>query len=97
MIFGIVAGTVVASQRSDEIAGAKYLLVEVCSADGKGKGSFIVTLDTFGAGPGEMVLLSQGSSTRQTSVTKNKAVDAIVVGIVDLVEMEGRFVYRKSV
>jgi len=97
MIFGIVAGTVVASQRSDEIAGAKYLLVEVCGTDGKGKGSYIVVLDFMGAGPGEMVLLSQGSSTRQTSITKNKAVDAIVTGIVDLVETEGRFVYRKSV
>ena len=97
MIFGMVAGTIVASQRSDEIPGAKFLLVEICGADGKGKGNFMVVLDTFGAGPDEMVLLSQGSSTRQTSVTKNKAVDAIVVGIVDLVETEGRLVYRKSV
>ncbi|MCD6122099.1 MAG: EutN/CcmL family microcompartment protein [Spirochaetales bacterium] len=97
MIFGIVAGTVVASQRSDEIKGAKYLLLEICSADGKGKGSFIVSLDTFGAGPGEMVLLSQGSSTRQTALTRNKAVDAVVVGIVDLVQTGGRLVYRKSV
>ena len=97
MIFGLVAGTVVATNRSDEIKGAKYLLVETCSSDAKRKGSYLVALDNMGAGTGEMVLLSQGSSTRQTSVSKNKPVDALVIGIVDLVETGGRIVFRKSV
>ncbi len=95
MVLGIVRGTVVASQRSDEIIGARYLLVELCKTGGEGTGKFIVALDDIGAGNGEMVLLSQGSSSRQTEISKNKAVDAIIVGIVDTVYESGNVTYRK--
>ena len=95
MIFGLVAGTVVADSRSDEIEGARHLLVELCSCRGEPKGKFLVALDQHSAGPGEMVIISQGSSCRQTEQTYQKAVDALIVGIIDLVEADGRIVYRK--
>ncbi len=95
MILANVVGTVVATQRSDEISGAKYLLAELCTQRGEGTGSYMVILDALQAGIGEMVLLSQGSSTRQTAFTKNKPVDALVVGIVDLIEERGMSVYTK--
>ena len=95
MLLGLVRGTVVASERSDELEGARYLLVEVCTIGGEGTGSFIVVLDVLGAGEGEMVLVSQGSSARQTAVSKNRAVDAITVGIVDRVYESDGVAYRK--
>ena len=95
MIFGIVAGTVVADSRSDGVEGARHLLVELCSYKGKPTGKFVVALDQHAAGPGEMVMVSQGSSCRQTEQTYQKAVDALIVGIIDLVEADGRVVYRK--
>ena len=95
MFLGLVRGTVVASERSDELKGAKYLLVEVCTTGGEGTDSFIVTLDVLGAGEGEMVLVSQGSSARQTAFSKNRAVDAITVGIVDTVYESDNVAYRK--
>ena len=95
MLLGIVRGTVVASKRSDEIAGARYLLVEFCKTNAEGIGKFVVALDDIGAGNSEMVLLSQGSSSRQTEISKNKAVDAIIVGIVDTVYESGNVAYRK--
>ncbi len=95
MMLGIVRGTVVASRRSDEIVGARYLLVEFCRTSGEGRRSFVVALDDIGAGNGEMVLISQGSSSRQTEISKNRAVDAIVVGIVDTVYESGSVTYRK--
>ena len=95
MIFGMVVGTVVAGRRSDRIYGPKFLLVEACSGRGERKGDYLVALDTMGAGEGEMVILSQGSSTRQTEISKDQPVDAMVVGIVDLVDEHGSIVFRK--
>ena len=95
MIFATVAGTVVSTRRSDSITGAKYLLVEQCTHRGEPRGEFLVALDELGAGPGEMVLVSQGSSARQTPASDKKPIDAVVAGLVDLVEERGEIVYRK--
>ena len=95
MIIGRVAGTVVSTRRSDSLVGARYLLVEPCALDGSPLGDVLVVVDFLGAGAGEAVLVSQGSSARQTSGTDKKPVDAVVIGIVDLVEERGAVVYRK--
>ena len=95
MVLGRVAGTVVSTRRSDNIRGAKYLLVEICNQEGKGRGDFLVALDALGAGPDELIILSQGSSARQTQISFKKPVDAIVVGIVDLIDEWGEVVFRK--
>jgi len=95
MIFGQVAGTVVATRREDGIRGAKYLLVEECSCRGEGRSRYHVALDVVDAGVGEMVMIAQGSSCRQTEVSDRKPVDALICGIVDLVDEQGRIVYRK--
>ena len=55
----------------------------------------MIALDIVGAGRGEIVLVSQGSSTRQTPGTIDKPVDALIVGIVDSVDENGTVVYRK--
>jgi len=90
-----VVGTVVATVRSDGIDRPTYLLVEQCDTHGAGKKKHLVALDTVGAGPEELVLLSQGSSARQTAVSDKRAIDAVIVGIIDSVEEEGRETYRK--
>ena len=95
MIFGKVTGTVVSTLKSDSITGTKYLLVQLCDQREKLKDGYIVALDLVGAGPGEMVIIAQGSSARQTDMTYQKPIDAVIAGIVDLVEMDGVTVYRK--
>ena len=95
MIFGKVTGTVVSTQKSDSITGTKYLLVQLCDQREKLKDGYIVALDLVGAGPGEMVIIAQGSSARQTDMTYQKPIDAVIAGIVDLVEEDGVTVYRK--
>ncbi len=52
--------------------------------------------DAVGAGESELVLLAQGSSARMTEVSREKPVDAVICGIVDAVEMDGKDVFRKS-
>ena len=53
-------------------------------------GSSVVAVDVVGAGIGECVLFTQGSSARLTERTKGMPVDAVIVGIVDTVEVEGK-------
>ncbi len=95
MILARVAGTVVTTVRADNIDGAVYFIVEPSSPSGESAGSGIVALDLMGAAPGELVIVSQGSSTRQTDSTKDKPVDAVIIGIVDIVEENGKVVFRK--
>ena len=95
MIFAQVVGTVVATRRADGIAGAKYLLVEECTHRGESRRRHHVALDVVDAGEGEMVMIAQGSSCRQTEVSDRKPVDALICGIVDLVDEQGRIVYHK--
>jgi microcompartment protein CcmK/EutM len=84
-----VRGTVVATQRSDKVEGARWLLVEDCDQTGAGKGEYLVALDMVGADRGQLVLLTQGSSCRWTSRTDDRPMDTLVVAIVDTIDQGG--------
>jgi microcompartment protein CcmK/EutM len=96
MIFARVAGTVVSTKKNDSITGTKYLLTRTCDQKGKLKNDYIVALDLVGAGTGEVVIIAQGSSSRQTELTYQKPIDAVIAGIVDLVEEKANIVFRKQ-
>jgi ethanolamine utilization protein EutN len=55
-----------------------------------------VAVDTVGAGEGEFVLITQGSSARLTPETKNLPIDAVIIGIVDTVYVDNRCIYDKQ-
>ena len=95
MILGKIAGTVVSNTISIDIDGGRYLLVDKCNQYGKTKGDFVVALDLVGAGYGEMVLLAESSSARETPATVNKAIDAAIVAIVDMIDENEKIVYKK--
>jgi len=95
VILARVSGSVVSSVRADGIKGARYLLVEPCTPSGSGLSGGIVTLDPIGVSADEMVLVSQGSSTRQTEGTRDKPVDALIIGVVDMVQENKRLVFQK--
>lgn len=94
MYLARVIGTVVASRKEEEIEGLKLLVIRQCDVDGEPKGSTLVAADSVGAGVGEVVLYASGSSARQTVITKDRPVDAVVMAIVDEVAIDGhsRFV-----
>lgn len=96
MILAEVLGTVVSTRKDPGLLGLKLLLVREVDPEGKPTGNFVVAADAVGAGRREVVLVSQGSSARLTEVTREKPVDAVIVGIVDSVEMGGRDVYVKA-
>ena len=95
MILGKVIGTVVCSSRNDGLQGARYLLVEKTNQFGEKKGDYLVALDIIGAGNDELVLVTEGSPSRETPLTVNKPVDALIVGIVDLIDEDDKVIYRK--
>ncbi|RLD40386.1 MAG: ethanolamine utilization protein EutN [Bacteroidetes bacterium] len=90
-----VEGKVVSTKKNDSIEGAKYLLVNLILPNGGVKDKYIIALDLVGAGEGEVVVIAQGSSSRQTDITKNKPIDAVIIGIVDLIEIKGNVVFKK--
>lgn len=95
MILGKVVGTVVSSKHSVKIDGAKFLLIDQCNQKGEVKGDFLVALDLTGAGNDELVMVSQSTPARETPTTINKAVDAIIVGIIDVIDENDKVVYKK--
>jgi microcompartment protein CcmK/EutM len=97
MILGKVVGTVVASRKEGELVGLKLLSVApIDPQTGALKGSGVVAVDAVGAGVGEVVLYASGSSARQTTVTKDRPVDATIMAIVDMVDVAGQVIYDKA-
>jgi microcompartment protein CcmK/EutM len=95
MFLAKVIGNVVSSQKNPRCQGMKLLLVQPHITQGDrlvSSGSSVIAVDTVGAGEGALVMFTQGSSARLTESTKDSPVDAVIIGIVDTVEMGGRSV-----
>jgi len=45
---------------------------------------------------GDLVLTAHGSSGRQTNQTKDAPVDAVIMAVIDSLNVDGQTVYRKS-
>ena len=97
MILARVVGTVVATRKDDRLAGQKLQIVQPVSlADMAPEGKPLVAVDAVGAGVGEIVMVCAGSSARQTARTKDTPCDAVIMAIVDSLDVEGRRVFDKS-
>ncbi|MBL8914195.1 MAG: EutN/CcmL family microcompartment protein [Archangium sp.] len=95
MLLGKVVGTVVSTRKEPTLDGSRFLLVRGIDADGKATSTLVVAVDAMGAGVGEVVLYASGSSARQTEMTKDRPVDAVIMAIVDQVEVEGKLTWVK--
>jgi microcompartment protein CcmK/EutM len=88
MNLGRVVGTVIATKKNEKLVGSKLLIVKSMDLEGNVVDPFIVAVDTVGAGVGEVVLVVTGSSARATVDTQGKSVDAVVMAIVDYIEVD---------
>jgi microcompartment protein CcmK/EutM len=87
---GRVAGTVVATICSPVFEGRRLLMVDLLDEKGRATGKDLIAVDSVGAGAGEMVLiLDEGNGARQVLQAPDAPVRAVVVGIVDEIEMNG--------
>jgi len=87
VFLGKVIGTVWSTKKDENLVGAKFLIVKQLDLNLKEKDNFVVAVDSVGAGEGEIVLVATGSSSRQTEFTKNKPVDAVIMAIVDKLDI----------
>lgn len=88
MFLGKVVGTVWATRKDEELVGLKFQIVKHVGIDYTLKDTFVVAVDTVQAGVGDVVLVCSGSSARQTVVTKNKPVDAVIMAVVDKLDVQ---------
>ena len=84
-----VIGTVVSTSKDDRLVGFKLLLTQRVDAQGAAVGGQEVTVDTVGAGIGETVIVTKGSSARFAAGRPEAPLDGTIVGIVDVVEVGG--------
>jgi microcompartment protein CcmK/EutM len=95
MTLGKVVGTIVATQKDEKLTGGKLMIVQEMGLDGALLERYAVAVDSVGCGMHEVVLVAMGSSARLTKATEDRPVDAVVMAIVDSIEVLGDTVYRK--
>ena len=73
---------IVSTKKQDSLIGSKFMEVRVLENDIPTE-KYLVAVDSVGAGIGEVVLVTLGSSARLALANANSPVDAVIVGIVD--------------
>ena len=96
MLIASVIGTTVSTVKDEKLLGRKLLIVRQTDETGSPVGKPFVAVDTVDAGIGDLVLTCAGSSARQTNITKDSPVDAVIMAVIDSLEVEGKVVFRKS-
>ena len=103
MFLAKVEGAVVATKKDPNMSGRKLLLLRPQLVDEKDPTKFrpgantIVAVDALGAGLGEMVMFCQGSSARLAPGMKDAPVDAVIIGIVDSVDVLGKQIFNAKI
>jgi ethanolamine utilization protein EutN len=103
MFVAKVTGSLVATQKVDSMVGHKLLVVEPYRVDPQDRGRLVstgrtfVAVDTVGAGEGEYVLITQGSSARLTPETKNLPIDSVIVGLIDTIHVDHNCVFNREI
>lgn len=99
MIVGIVIGNVWATRKEESLNGLKLMVVQrvdlalgsaSATTEGATQGAeSFIAVDCVGAGIGERVLITTGSSARKALHNQESPVDAAIVGILDQEEKMG--------
>ncbi len=100
MFLARVEGSVVSTKKDANMNGRKLLLLRPQLVDDKDPTKFragqntVIAVDTLGAGIGELVMFCQGSCARLAGGLREAPVDAVVIGIVDVVDVLGKEIYN---
>ena len=96
MRIALVIGSTISTIKDEVIRGRKLLIVQNTDTAGKPSGDPYIAVDTVSAGTGDLVMVTDGSSARYTNQTTDAPVDAVIVGVIDSLEMSGKVTYRKE-
>ncbi|BET41064.1 MULTISPECIES: EutN/CcmL family microcompartment protein [Atlantibacter] len=90
MYLAKVTGALVSTTKHVSLNGSKLLMVARLDENYQPTGHAQVAVDTVGAGNGEIVIVTTGSSARMSNSKEHSVIDAAVVGIVDSLELNGK-------
>ena len=90
-----VVGVSVCTVKEPRLENSKLLLVSNADQTGAATGDPYIALDVVGAGPDELVIVVEGSSARVAAWDENSPVDAVIVGILNSLQYEGKTTYKK--
>ena len=96
MLIAKVIGSTISTIKDEKLEGRKLLICREANETGQPTGKPYVAVDTVDAGVGDLVLTAHGSSGRQTFITKDAPVDAVIMAVIDSLQVDGDAVYRKS-
>ncbi len=94
MLIAKVIGTTISTIKDETLIGRKLLILRPTDETGKPNGKPYVAVDTLDAGIGDLVLTAHGSGGRQTKITKNSPVDAVIMAVIDHMAVKGDIVYQ---
>ena len=94
MELGKIVGQVVSTARHPRLPHMTFLLVDIVDVDGTVKVTNQVAVDNIGAGLGELVMLTRGSSARMI-LDDDGPIDLCVIGIVDQITSGRESLYTK--
>ena len=87
MHIGQVVGNIVSTKKDERLMGSRFLVVNLLEKNQQGRmtetGQQLVAVDSIGAGRGEYVLITTGSSARLAVSQPETPVDATIIGIID--------------
>ena len=95
MLIGHVVGSVVATQKDESLETLKLLVVQVHDHRNEPRDEYVVAADSVQAGVGDVVLFATGSSARQTTLTKDRPCDAVIMAVVDSWDLGGENVFER--
>lgn len=78
MKVGKVIGSMVSTRKHEQLVGNRFLVIQLLKSENK-----IVAVDSVGAGIGEYVLMTTGSSARLACNRPDTPIDAVIIGILD--------------
>ena len=96
MLIAKVIGTTVSTIKDEKLTGSKLLIVRQTDENGNFVGKPYIAIDTVNAGVGDLVLTAHGSSARQTTITKDRPVDAVIMAMIDTLEVDGKLTFKKE-
>jgi microcompartment protein CcmK/EutM len=90
-----VIGSTISTIKNRRIMNTKLLICRETDAFGKNElGTSYVAIDLVDAGVGDLVLTCHGSAARQSPITKDTPTDAVIMAVLDQLEVDGEITFR---
>ncbi|QEK13164.1 ethanolamine utilization protein EutN [Crassaminicella thermophila] len=87
MQIGRILGNVVATRKDERLTGYKLMIIQCLDEQKNPQGCPIIAVDTVGAGIGELVLFTKGTSARFAANKTQSPIDAAIIGIIDNIDV----------